>query len=52
MERWAYGAVAVVEVVGALTALLTSHFTILTIAGIIACLSLIIANIRYRSSRR
>jgi len=52
MERWVYGAVAVVVVVGALTALLTSHFTILTIAGIIACLALIVANIRYRSSRR
>jgi len=52
MERWAYVAVAIVVVVGAFTALLTSHFAILTIAGIIACLALIIANVRYRSSRR
>jgi len=52
MERWAYGAVAIVVAVGVLTALLTSHFAILTIAGIIACLALIVANIRYRSSRR
>jgi hypothetical protein len=34
------------------SALLTSHFAILTIAGIIACLALIVANIRNRSSRR
>ncbi len=52
MERWAYGAVAVVVVVGGVSALLTSHFAILTIAGIIACLALIVANIRNRSSRR
>ncbi len=52
MERWAYGAVGVVVAGGILTALLTGHFTILTIAGIVASLALIVANIRSRRSHR